>query len=182
MVGGVLTGLAVPSLTGHHPHHCCYVRNCRRRRSRSSYSCPITVSKRWFQIDADVLWINILGFGFSAALIGPIADFLLRIMVEYDHISHIWHNLSDNNYYPIYSTGVSSVGWHPEGYVHLHLRQALLLSGIHSRRNVKTKSLFGLWICYTIGTLSGLMAIGIAKNVGLEVAASAGMASADAST
>ncbi|MEM3630826.1 MAG: MFS transporter, partial [Nitrososphaerota archaeon] len=40
---------------------------------------------------------------------------------------------------------------------------------------VKTKSFYGLWITYMIGTLAGLMAIGISKLIGLEVAANAGI-------
>jgi MFS family permease len=39
----------------------------------------------------------------------------------------------------------------------------------------KTKTFIGLWVCYTIGALAGLMAIGVAKPAGLEVAGSAGM-------
>ena len=40
----------------------------------------------------------------------------------------------------------------------------------------KTTSFYGLWICYVIGALAGLMAIGVAKPAGLEVAANAGIA------
>jgi hypothetical protein len=39
----------------------------------------------------------------------------------------------------------------------------------------KTRAFGVLWFCYTIGTLAGLMAIDIAKPVGMEVAAKAGM-------
>ena len=42
----------------------------------------------------------------------------------------------------------------------------------------KTTSFYGLWICYVIGALAGLMAIGVAKPAGLEVAANAGIAEA----
>jgi MFS family permease len=40
---------------------------------------------------------------------------------------------------------------------------------------VKTKTFYGLWICYTIGTLAGLLAIGVSKPVGLEVAKNIGI-------
>ena len=39
----------------------------------------------------------------------------------------------------------------------------------------KTKTFMGLWICYVIGALAGLMAIGVAKPAGLEIAANANM-------
>jgi MFS family permease len=35
---------------------------------------------------------------------------------------------------------------------------------------VRTLSFWGLWLCFAIGTLAGLLAIGVAKPVGLEVA------------
>lgn len=40
---------------------------------------------------------------------------------------------------------------------------------------VKTRTFKGLWICYTIGALAGLTAIGISGPVGLEVFSNAGM-------
>ncbi|MEM2273602.1 MAG: MFS transporter, partial [Candidatus Bathyarchaeia archaeon] len=40
---------------------------------------------------------------------------------------------------------------------------------------VKTGAFYALWLCYMIGTLAGLMAIGISKQVGLEVAEKAGL-------
>ena len=46
----------------------------------------------------------------------------------------------------------------------------------------KNKAFYGLWICYVIGALAGLMAIGVAKPAGLEVAANAMIAEADIST
>ena len=43
----------------------------------------------------------------------------------------------------------------------------------------KNKAFYGLWICYVIGALAGLMAIGVAKPAGLEVAANAMIVEAD---
>jgi MFS family permease len=43
---------------------------------------------------------------------------------------------------------------------------------------LRTGAFWGLWACYTIGTLAGLMAIGIAKPVGTDL----GIASATATT
>jgi MFS family permease len=40
---------------------------------------------------------------------------------------------------------------------------------------VRTRTFYGLWLCYTIGTLAGLLAIGVAKPVGLEVAKNIGI-------
>ncbi|MDQ1278817.1 MAG: transporter, family, oxalate/formate antiporter [Thermoproteota archaeon] len=149
-----------------------------------AYSCPITVSTRWFP-DRRGLAVGstVLGFGFSAALIGPIADFLTA---NYGGILNTFRifGIIFLIIIIILSTALvfPPVGWHPEGYVPPTPKTGSVVKAEFTRGEmVKTKSLFGLWICYTIGTLSGLMAIGIAKNVGLEVAASAGMASADAS-
>jgi MFS family permease len=46
---------------------------------------------------------------------------------------------------------------------------------------VKSPMFYGLWLCYAIGTLAGLMAVGVAKPVGLEVAKNAGLEEATAS-
>jgi MFS family permease len=46
---------------------------------------------------------------------------------------------------------------------------------------IRTRTFVGLWLCYTIGTLAGLMAIGVAKLVGLEVPQRAGIPVSEAS-
>jgi OFA family oxalate/formate antiporter-like MFS transporter len=46
---------------------------------------------------------------------------------------------------------------------------------------IRTTTFVGLWLCYTIGTLAGLMAIGVAKLVDLEVAQRAGIPVSEAS-
>lgn len=149
-----------------------------------AYSCPITVSTRWFP-DRRGLAVGstVLGFGFSAAVIGPIADFLTA---NYGGILNTFRifGIVFLIIIILLSTALAfpPAGWRPEGYVPPTPKTGATVKADFTRGEmVKTSSLFGLWICYTIGTLSGLMAIGIAKNVGLEVAASAGMASADAS-
>ncbi|MEM2607068.1 MAG: MFS transporter [Candidatus Bathyarchaeia archaeon] len=55
-------------------------------------------------------------------------------------------------------------------------RQKTAVSADLSRAEVvKTSAFYALWVCYMIGTLAGLMAIGISKQVGLEVAEKAGL-------
>jgi MFS family permease len=43
---------------------------------------------------------------------------------------------------------------------------------------LKSKTFYALWACYFIGCLAGLMAIGIAKPVGIDVGVEAGLATA----
>jgi len=40
---------------------------------------------------------------------------------------------------------------------------------INRSEMIRTRSFWGLWLCYVIGTLAGLMAIGIASSVGQEI-------------
>ncbi|MEM3784272.1 MAG: MFS transporter, partial [Candidatus Bathyarchaeia archaeon] len=43
-----------------------------------AYNCPIVTSTRWFPDKRGLaVGLTLLGFGFSAALVGPIADFLI---------------------------------------------------------------------------------------------------------
>ncbi|MEM1883892.1 MAG: MFS transporter, partial [Candidatus Bathyarchaeia archaeon] len=48
-------------------------------------------------------------------------------------------------------------------------------------RAMRTVTFYALWICYIIGTLAGLMAIGISKQVGLEIAERLGLSEGEVS-
>lgn len=143
-----------------------------------AYGVPIQVSSRWFPDRRGLaVGLTVLGFGFSAALIAPISDLLVK------------------NYGGILSTmrifGIGFLiilvllallmefppdGWVPKGWIP-PVPKTGAAPKVEFMRNemTKTTTFYGLWICYTIGTLAGLMAIGVSKPVGLEVAATSGM-------
>jgi hypothetical protein len=54
-----------------------------------------------------------------------------------------------------------STGWTPS-------EAATSIVDLETSKMLKTSTFYGLWSCYVIGTLSGLMAIGISSSVGQE--------------
>lgn len=149
------------------------------------YGCPITISTRWFPDRRGLaVGLTVLGFGFSAALIGPIADYLTA---NYGGILSTFRILGIA--FLIVIVVLSNflrfppAGWRPTGWKPAIQNTVTNAKADFSRSEmVKKLAFYGLWICYTIGTLAGLMAIGIAKSVGLEVAKSTGMEDVAAST
>jgi MFS family permease len=142
-----------------------------------AYGCPIATSAQWFPDRRGLaVGLTVLGFGFSAALISPINDFLvanyggilpaLRIFgIAFLIITVL---LAMALRFP-------PAGWKPAGWNPPATQGDAAIIGFTRADMVKTRTFYGLWLCYTIGALAGLTAIGIAKPVGLEVAGNAGM-------
>jgi MFS family permease len=148
-----------------------------------AYGCPIAVSAQWFPDKRGLaVGLTVLGFGFSAALIAPISDFLvanyggvmsaLKIFgIAFFIITVVLSQL----------LVVPPLGWCPTGWKAPAPKPGAAAKVDFMRSEMsKNKTFYGLWLCYTIGALAGLTAIGIAKPVGLEVAANEGMAVAAA--
>ncbi|MGC8849390.1 MAG: L-lactate MFS transporter [Candidatus Bathyarchaeia archaeon] len=146
-----------------------------------AYNCPIITSTRWFPDRRGLaVGLTVLGFGFSAALVGPLADLLTaRFGV------HAMFQILGVSFFALMALFASLLrfppsGWKPRGW---NPSEAKTSSRIELKRDemVRTRLFTALWICYTIGTLAGLMAIGVSKPVGLEVAANAGISEAEIS-
>ena len=143
-----------------------------------AYNCPITTSAKWFPDKRGLaVGLTLLGFGFSAALTGPISDYLTA---NFGGILNTFRLLGI--VFLILIIALSSllffppVGWAPKGWKPPEPKAgATPTTEFRKEEMSKTPSFYGLWICYTIGALAGLMAIGVAKFVGLEVARNAGM-------
>jgi len=149
-----------------------------------AYNCPIATSARWFPDRCGfAVGLTLLGFGFSPALVGPIADYLaancggilntFRVLgIAFMIIIVLLSTLLE---FP-------PEDWTPKGWKQPEKNLGSLTKPELMRNEmIKTPTFYGLWICYAVGTLAGLMAIGVAKPVGLEVANNAGMAEATAS-
>ena len=148
-----------------------------------AYGCPIAVSAQWFPDKRGLaVGLTVLGFGFSAALIAPISDFLVA------NYGGVMSALKIFGIAFLIITVVLSqflmvppLGWCPTGWKAPAPKPGAAAKIDFMRNEMsKNKTFYGLWLCYTIGALAGLTAIGIAKPVGLEVAANAGMAVAAA--
>ncbi|MEM3130306.1 MAG: OFA family MFS transporter [Nitrososphaerota archaeon] len=139
------------------------------------YNCPIVTSGKWFPDKRGLaVGLTILGFGFSAAIIGPLIDYLTAIF----DIQIALKILGVFFFIILFIFGsflrFPSNDWKPKSLESIEKKEKSL-SEFARKEIIKTKSFYGLWITYMIGTLAGLMAIGTSKLIGLEVAANAGI-------
>ncbi|MDW8022462.1 MAG: OFA family MFS transporter [Nitrososphaerota archaeon] len=148
-----------------------------------TYNCPIVTSTRWFPDKRGLaVGLTLLGFGFSAALVGPAADLLMAgfgISKTLQILGVTFFVLMVLFALPLRFPPSS---WKPEGW-NPQEKSAVkaAVKDIVRSELVKTRVFYALWICYTVGTLAGLMAIGVSKPVGLEVAANAGISETEIS-
>jgi MFS family permease len=148
-----------------------------------AYGCPIAVSARWFPDKRGLaVGLTVLGFGFSAFLTGKLADWLMTsqggVMPTFKILGVVF----------LVVTVLLSMllkfppkGWTPAGWTAPGAKAGAAAAPkpeFERGQMLKTGAFWGLWVCYTIGTLAGLMAIGIAKPVGTDL----GIASATATT
>ncbi|MEM0313293.1 MAG: OFA family MFS transporter [Candidatus Bathyarchaeia archaeon] len=140
-----------------------------------AYNCPIVASTRWFPDRRGLaVGLTVLGFGFSAALTGPLADFLT---VEFG-VSAMFQILGIL-FFALMALFALFLrfppeGWKPRGWNPAEQEKTVSMN-MNREEMVRTSTFYALWICYTVGTLAGLMAIGVSKPVGLEVAANSGI-------
>jgi MFS family permease len=132
------------------------------------YNCPITVAGRWFPDRRGLaVGATVLGFGLSPLITAPVANAMIAVIGPLATMAYV---------------GVAALvvivlcglplrfppeGWAPEGWT----PTAVAASRVDLNRleMVRTRQFWGLWLCFFIGTLAGLMAIGIASPVGQEV-------------
>jgi len=148
-----------------------------------AYNCPITTMARWFPDKRGLaVGLTLLGFGFSAAVTGPVADYLT---VNFGGVFNSFRILGVVFLLMIVALSMllkfPPSGWSPKGWKPPEPKARAAKTEFTRGEMTRTRAFYALWICYTIGTLAGLMAIGLAKPVGLEIAGNAGMAAVAAS-
>ena len=132
------------------------------------YGIPIAVVTKWFpDIKGLAVGLTVLGFGVSALVMAPLA----QALIETKGILNTFFILGIAFLVALVLMSLilrfPPAGWQPEGW------QGAAAAA--SERNytvaemLGTSSCLGLWLCFVIGSLSGLMAIGISSNVGQEI-------------
>lgn len=132
------------------------------------YGIPIAVSARWFpDIKGLAVGLTVLGFGMSALVTAPLANALIQTY----GILKTFQILGIT--FLVLLVALSLImrfppaGWKPEGW-----QGAAAVAGQRDYTvgaMLQTSSYLGLWLCFIIGSLSGLMAIGISSSVGQEI-------------
>ena len=132
------------------------------------YGIPIAVATRWFpDMKGLAVGITVLGFGASALVTAYAASNLIATQGVLSAF------LSLGLFFLVVLVLLSLVltfppsGWKPAGW------QPAVGSGgtvdFTLAEAIRTSSAWALWLCFIIGSLSGLMAIGISSGVGQEI-------------
>ncbi|MDD1698147.1 MAG: OFA family MFS transporter [Methanoregula sp.] len=143
-----------------------------------AYGVPVAVAARWFPDRRGLaVGLTLLGFGFSALLTANIAGFLIGatgVMNTFRVFGIAFIILIVVLALPLKfpATGWRPAGWTPPAPA---AGQAVVCE-FKREQMLKTTTFYALWACYFIGCLAGLMAIGIAKPVGIDVGVEAGLA------
>jgi len=143
-----------------------------------AYGVPVAVSARWFPDRRGLaVGLTVLGFGFSAFFTANIAGWLITaygVMNTFRIFGIAFIILIILLALPL---RFPATGWVPKGWLPPALKPGEEKPCEFDRaKMLKSPSFYGLWTCYFIGCLAGLMAISIAKPVGTDVGIEAGLA------
>lgn len=133
-----------------------------------AYGVPMVVSARWFpERKGLAVGLTIVGFGLSPLVTAPLAKSLideygirqtLLILGIVFTIAILLISLA---------LKLPPKGWQPRGATVAQI--PFIPSSPHRPNMLQTRTFYGLWICYMIGTLVGLSAIGISSPVAQEI-------------
>jgi OFA family oxalate/formate antiporter-like MFS transporter len=143
-----------------------------------AYGVPVAVAARWFPDRRGLaVGLTVLGFGFSAVLTANIAGFLIGasgVMNTFRVFGLAFIILITILALPL---KFPAAGWKPNGWTPSAQAAGQSVTCDFNRgQMLRTSAFYGLWVCYFIGCLAGLMAIGIAKPVGTDVGIETGLA------
>ncbi|MEE9911438.1 MAG: OFA family MFS transporter [Deltaproteobacteria bacterium] len=132
------------------------------------YGCPVAMGAKWFPDKKGLaVGLTLAGFGGSALITGKLASVLIPSVglsntFLYFGIAFgiILVVLSLPFKFPV--TGWVPAGWKPAA-------GAVVADDFTPGEMVKTSAFWGLFFCFLIGSIAGLMAIGISKPVGKEI-------------
>lgn len=133
-----------------------------------AYGVPMVVAARWFPDRKGLaVGLTIVGFGLSPLVTAPLAK---RLMDAYGVQQTL---LLLGIVFAVIILALATVmtvppqGWQPQGWA--VKSSTPVLESMSSTGLLRTRSFYGLWICYMIGTLIGLSAIGISSPVAEEM-------------
>jgi len=133
-----------------------------------AYGVPMFVAAQWFPDKKGLaVGLTILGFGLSPLVTAPLANRLIGAYTVRPTLRIF------GIAFAIVILGIANIlklppkGWSPQPHASDQLTSASALN--YPKNLLKSRSFYGLWICYAIGTLIGLSAIGISSPVGEEI-------------
>lgn len=135
-----------------------------------AYGAPLAVVGRWFPDKRGLaLGLTLAGFGGSPFISANVAAYLIKSigpMQTFFVMGAAFLVILVICFIPF---RYPVEGWVPAGWKPATTGQSAVGQEFTMGEMVKTGSFYGLFICYTIGCLAGLMAIGISSPVGQEI-------------
>ena len=136
-----------------------------------AYGAPVAVAARWFPERRGLaVGLVLLGFGFSAFLTANLSGLLIAETGVLETFRIFGISFIILTVLLALPQRFPPPGWKPSRWEPPQCSSKNQTCEFMLTEMVKTRAFYGLWICYFIGCLSGLMAISIAKPVGTEVA------------
>lgn len=135
-----------------------------------AFSCTMAVAAKWFPDRSGLAaGLTVFGFGFSAFIVANVAGYLIPVYGLVSTFRIIGIALM------IVVSLLSSVllfppaGWTPAKGSLNKSKAQIAVRQFTREEMVGTSSFYSLFICYFIGAFSGLAAIGISHEVGVEI-------------
>jgi MFS family permease len=133
-----------------------------------AYGVPMVVISRWFPDQKGLaLGLTIIGFGLSPLITAPLANQLISTYTVRPTLRIAGIAFTVIILALALTMKLPPKGWHPRPNV--ATSSTVTSASAYPRNLFKSRSFYGLWICYGIGTLVGLSAIGISSPVGEEI-------------
>jgi OFA family oxalate/formate antiporter-like MFS transporter len=138
-----------------------------------TYGVPVAMGARWFP-DRKGLAVGLMlaGFGGSALITGNIANKLIPSVGLFTTFLYFGIAFAIILVILALPFKFPQAGWKPQGWTPAAGTVAAV--DLDASAMVKTASFWGLFLCFLIGSIAGLMAIGISKPVGNEMILIAG--------
>jgi len=131
------------------------------------YGVPLFVISRWFPDRKGLaVGLTIIGFGLSPLITAPLTNQLIASYAVRPTLRILGIAFTIIILAIAITMKLPPKGWHPAC-------QGTAAKAIappdYPKSLLKSRSFYGLWLCYAIGTLVGLSAIGISSSVGGEI-------------
>lgn len=132
-----------------------------------AYGVPMAVAARWFPDRKGLaVGLTIVGFGLSPLITAPLDNKLIEAFGVRPTLQILGIAFAIIILAVATTMKTPPQGWHPLGDTG---RRTTTSAQHYPAQMLKSRSFYGLWICYAIGTLIGLSAIGISSPVGEEI-------------
>ena len=134
-----------------------------------AYGVPMAVVAKWFPDRKGLaVGLTLIGFGLSPLITAPLANSLIDIYSVKPTLRILGIGFTIIILPIAIALKMPPPDWHPQK---TSIQTKTITKLNYPAKPLQSHSFYGLWICYAIGTLVGLSAIGISSSVGQEIIA-----------